>query len=146
MAIASSAAACRCKKIHNWPWDPIDVASAVENSDYVFYGKAISQLGARTSPLRGDIAWNFEVAAVWKGPTSQTALIHGQPATGTATNCDREFEVGKIYVVFAYQDRTTDSSHFQVNQCSLTTEVQLESAFAKEIIGRLGDPLPMPEN
>ena len=146
MTIASSAAACRCKRVADWPWEPIDVAEAVKRSDFVFYGKLVSQYGQRTSPLRGEIGWNFEVTAVWKGPISKTARIHGQSHAGLATTCDLEFEIGKIYVVFATQDKTTGSPHFQANRCSLTSEVQINSAYAKEVIGRLGDPLPMPRN
>ena len=113
-------------------------------ADFVFFGEVVSEFGSRKPHLASDLGWNFDVAAVWKGPEGRTAQIYSHDEDNSISSCDSEFDVGVIYVVFAYLDRDASSTRYRVGRCSLTMPVTKGEPTATAIVGELGEPASRP--
>jgi len=135
---AETAAACRCDPVE--PWNP-DVATAREKADYIFFGRAVSRVGFEEEVPEGYRSWVFDVAAVWKGPVSRKGRVYAHAESNVVSSCDRAFEVGVAYVVFAYLEPDAKSIRYRDGLCSLTAEVSETKSFSHEIVRRLGVPL-----
>ena len=135
---AASAEACRCEPVE--PWDP-DVETAREAADYIFFGRAVSRAGFEDEVPAGYRSWTFDVAAVWKGPVSRKGRVFAHAESNVVTSCDRAFEIGVAYVVFAYLEPDSRSARYRAGRCSLTAEIGETKSFSHEIVRRLGAPL-----
>ena len=136
-----SALACRCEVAE--PWNP-DVDAARDRADFVFFGQAVSRSGFEEGIPVGYRYWTFDIAAVWKGPVSQMGRVYAHAESNLINSCDREFQVGVNYIVFAYLEPSTKSVRFRDGVCSLTAPVSEEKSFSHEIVRRLGPPSAEP--
>ena len=104
--------ACSCLP----PEPPLE---ALEESAAVFVGEVVSI--SDTEPTHGsysgDVAVEFSVTTVWKGPVGKTIQIR-TPWGGAA--CGYRFSEGIQYLVYAYAYGALESRDFRTSLCSRT--------------------------
>lgn len=98
------------------------------NADVVFSGKVVEVIETQTN-IQISIA-KIKVENIWKGSLSNEISI-----IDYRTSCSYEFELGKIYLVFA--NASTDGS-FRTHVCNGNKEYQ-EAAKELKILGK-GNP------
>jgi len=137
VSAAHGAVACRCDTSE--PWNP-DVEAGLSSSDFVFFGQVTTRSGFDEGVPRSFRSWEFDVAAVWKGPGLRTSRVFAHSESNLVSSCDREFKIGETYVVFAYLEPGASSERFRAGVCSLTSLITSESGFSHDLVRRLGDP------
>lgn len=92
------------------------VNEAKRNSDAVFSGTVASRQDALKWFKRSSadpVTWTFKVDEVWKG---KVAPIISVTSAESDESCGYEFQVGQLYVVYAYQN----GDSLDVSLCSRT--------------------------
>ncbi len=126
MALGGRASACTCDTDD-------DVHAQLERAELVFFGRVALHHDASVQALETRY-WEFEVQGVWKGPAQRTLRLYAHSPNGHGDRCDREFEIGQSYLVFA---RTTKGhpGRYRAQLCSGT--VRADAAVpALRAIGR----------
>lgn len=136
-----SAFACSCA-------EPLTDAQAEKDSDAVFAGtvegyEITKPIGGEYEPAIDDVRhaleveWTLAVDTFIKGvPAEEVALT----TSGQGAACGLQFEEGKRYLVFAYEDESDDGG-LSTNSCTSTRSIDPD----KHIPGTPIEELALPE-
>lgn len=103
---------CECDAI-------LSPAQAFERADLVFFGQPSRFYYAAGAQREWHQYWEFDVEGVWKGPAQSHLRIYASGSEGPNT-CDRYFQVGERYLVYAYLENKFPNRYL-VSTCSRTT-------------------------
>jgi hypothetical protein len=134
LAVAEESYACSC--LAPSPETPIQmmVSQAKEDSDAVFVGRVVSVRSAADASDLGAMASFVQVEVVrsWKGLNTKRVEII---TAGDSAMCGVGFEVGKVFIIYANKNRTTEK--LGANICSRTQMIGRKSGDEKYLGKRL---------
>ncbi len=134
----SVARACSC--LGDEPTNDAEFQALVDEADAVFEGRAAQER------WEGDVLVNpFEVLRSFKGPQEDSVVLHSgtqrEGRTYTMSSCDRTYEEGKTYLVFAYAG---ESGSLVSGECSPTRLILEARPYLEFLEGLQTDSQPPP--